>query len=586
LRILKEKGDLIFNEEMEELQEPFNAGEAPEPTSEEMPADEGAMPEEGLEADLDIDADIEIEEEPVGIDPAESFFPPNEDYDYAPDVMLTGNPNDGIKYPSGSEKVDDEQIVPIEVEEGELGIQEKTLKKQKEMAWRDNNTQKLFVNYDVLRKELEVGESDDQGRRSPNVSKYQNINWSTADFNEFQAEFGGTADKGASMAILTKDPRPELEKAFGKASNFEEGKESSMKILTQKEAMDEMRKNVLNAKKIMKEFDFNVPAETEPEYDIENPPVEGEMDADIDVDIDVDPETEPKDEGELILDILADAEELYKKVVGEDMADEDEIAVDEEMLSDEVDLEATEDEQVPSIDMLEAKKAARARIKEKVSARKKAKRIAALKSKIKESMKPGLDDNELDASAEDLKSEDEGLMDTLYAEKKASAKKALKAKIKEKGDNVEFTKNNPDAPKPTGMTVPASDNSTSSDNGKGNVKYPTITTDAPDPTTNMVNVPANKEAEGWDDGPADAFFEDAKKRSIERKAYLKAILNEEDTPIMSDQSDVEELMGLKIMKKMGEDPKLVESKVDKFVENYKGKKAFNFKDLLNNGFLG
>ena len=335
------------------------------------------------------------------------------------------------------------------------------------------------------------------------------------------------------------------------------------------------KKNLLEAMRVMKEFDFDVPVETE---DMDMPAVDEEMSEGDEMEAE---ELMNKTEDELVLDILADAEELYNKVTGgEGIADEDDIAVDEEMLSDEVPVDGMEDDQVPSIDMLEAKKAARNRVREAVKKRiNKANRIKALKVKIKESMKPGmeLDDNELDASASDLKSEDESLMDTLYTEKKAKAKvkEAMKAKLKEKGDNVEFTKSTPKAPKPTGMAVPASDNSTSSDNGKGNVENTKSMPDAPKPTTNMVNVPANKEAEGWDGGPADAFFEEAKKRSEERKAYLKKILNEEDTPVMADQKEVEDLMGLKIVQKMGADPKLVESRDKRFVERYKGKKAFD-----------
>ena len=40
LRILKEKGDEIFKEELEPMEEPFDSEEAPEPTSEEIPTEE------------------------------------------------------------------------------------------------------------------------------------------------------------------------------------------------------------------------------------------------------------------------------------------------------------------------------------------------------------------------------------------------------------------------------------------------------------------------------------------------------------------------------------------------------------------
>jgi len=204
-------------------------------------------------------------------------------------------------------------------------------------------------------------------------------------------------------------------------------------------------------------------------------------------------------------------------------------------------------------------------------------------------MKPGIDD-EVDASAEDLKSEDEGLMDTLYTEKKD--RKAKKITESAEGIIELFTTLDNFKYKNEASTN-ADIRREAFDEALEILGITSKSREAKEAWTNInemeepmaepdMEVPGSEEYEVEED----AFFDEAKKRSNDRKAYLKTILNEEDTPVMADQSEVEELMGLKIMKKMGEDPKLVESKSKKFVENYKGKKAFNFKELLNNGFLG
>ena len=117
LKILK--GEKAFKEEMEELEEPLSPESSPDPTSEEIPAEKPSTEEEPI---MDTPP---IEEDPPGIDPKDSFYPENENYDYAPDVLLTGNPNDGIIYPAGSESpLPTKEIVP----EGDLGLEEKTMK--------------------------------------------------------------------------------------------------------------------------------------------------------------------------------------------------------------------------------------------------------------------------------------------------------------------------------------------------------------------------------------------------------------------------------------------------------------------------
>ncbi len=441
----------ILDEELEQMEEPFNnTEETPQPTAEEVPI-------ESVEQSDEVEEQASPpEEEPVGVDPADSFYPANEDYDYAPDVHLTGKPNDGIKYPTGSKP-------STPTEEGDLGLEESKNNLKEEKTMKTNTT-------------------------------------------------------------------PDYKEAM---------KQTKERIAAAKERLDKKKKE----KALKEELDLNVGDE----YEIENPPIEDETLMDNEETL----EEEPKTQEELAQDILADAEELYRKIIGEEDLGEEESEDSLETKDSEENLEDVNEE------MFESKKA---EIKEKIKANLKAKRNKE-KAELKEDLVPkGLvDDGDV---INDMLEDEEGV-----APLDESTVNQNESKVLELYNMILQVKYGQDESKKQQAFQEALD-----------VLELDESSDEAQEAKEVIDEEYTNDE--------DVFFDEARKRSAERKAYLKKILNEEDTPIMSDEPDVEELMGLKIIKKMGEDPKLVESRSKKFEERYKEKQSFDFKKLLENGFLG
>jgi len=484
----------MIKEDLVPMEEPFDDEGAPGPTQ----VDGGSsLSEDPLLAD-------DEETQQGVIPPEDSFYPPNDEYDYAPDVMLTGNPNNGVIYPagaaleqeepeqqSGEESADtsqeagqQEEDLSEEQPESDLGLVERKIMKNKKYNEAIKLAKRNLVNskkaLEIARKFKERDSRKGIFTKSTQFKEYET--YIDEDGNEFDDEGtlirrGQKGGEGTTSNSSSFSSKPGRKKDMWTGDDIFDESLSGSEInklfkgkkgmKTRKSAIIAAKNKIKEAKRIMREFDFEVGDE----YDIESPAVDGEEM--------IDGEEIEKTEEDIVQDILADAEELYAKITSESEFDE--------MGEEEDDLESSEE-------MLESRKT---KIKRKI-----------LEKRLKRKIQVGREGR--------------------VSHRKDKIKEAIAKRLAEKR---------------RGRKVPSR-------------------------------------------GDDDVFFDEAKKRSLKRKAYLAKILNEEDTPTLGEQPEVEELLGLKIIKKIGEDPKLVESKSKKFEETYKKKQSLNFKSLLEKGFLG